>query len=50
MQFIDLKTQYQRYQTEIDDRMRRVVDHGRFIMGPEIAAKTPLCFGSVSSQ
>ena len=37
MQFIDLKTQYQRYQTEIDDRMRRVVDHGRFIMGPEIA-------------
>ena len=37
MQFIDLKTQYQRYQTEIDQRMRAVLDHGRFIMGPEIA-------------
>lgn len=37
MQFIDLKTQYQRYQSEIDDRMKRVMEHGRFIMGPEIA-------------
>lgn len=37
MQFIDLKTQYQRYQTEIDARMREVVEHGKFIMGPEIA-------------
>jgi len=37
MQFIDLKTQYQRYQSEIDARMRQVLDHGKFIMGPEIA-------------
>ncbi len=37
MQFIDLKTQYQRYQSEIDVRMRTVLDHGHFIMGPEIA-------------
>lgn len=37
MQFIDLKTQYQRYQSEIDARMRIVLDHGHFIMGPEIA-------------
>ena len=37
MQFIDLKTQYQRYQTEIDARMKAVLDHGKFIMGPEIA-------------
>lgn len=37
MQFIDLKTQYERYQVEIDARMRRVLDHGHFIMGPEIA-------------
>lgn len=36
MQFIDLKAQYQRYRAEIDDRMRRVMEHGRFIMGPEI--------------
>ena len=37
MQFIDLKKQYRRYQTEIDARMRDVMDHGNFIMGPEIA-------------
>ena len=37
MQFIDLKTQYQRYQTEIGNRKRRVNDHGRFIMAPETA-------------
>jgi UDP-2-acetamido-2-deoxy-ribo-hexuluronate aminotransferase len=37
MEFIDLKTQYHRYQSEIDSRMRAVLDHGRFIMGPEIA-------------
>jgi UDP-2-acetamido-2-deoxy-ribo-hexuluronate aminotransferase len=37
MQFIDLKAQYQHYQSEIDARMRAVLDHGHFIMGPEIA-------------
>lgn len=36
MQFIDLKAQYHRYQDEIDARMRAVMSHGRFIMGPEI--------------
>lgn len=36
MQFIDLKTQYTKYQTEIDARMRAVLTHGQFIMGPEI--------------
>jgi UDP-2-acetamido-2-deoxy-ribo-hexuluronate aminotransferase len=37
MQFIDLKQQYRRYRTEIDIRMSAVMDHGNFIMGPEIA-------------
>ena len=37
MQFIDLKKQYETYQSEIDRRMKAVMDHGRFIMGPEIA-------------
>jgi UDP-2-acetamido-2-deoxy-ribo-hexuluronate aminotransferase len=37
MQFIDLKTQYARYREEIDRRMRAVLDHGQFIMGPEVA-------------
>lgn len=36
MEFIDLKAQYKLYKNEIDDRMRQVLDHGRFIMGPEI--------------
>ena len=37
MQFVDLQKQYKLYQPEIDTRMRRVLDHGQFIMGPEIA-------------
>jgi UDP-2-acetamido-2-deoxy-ribo-hexuluronate aminotransferase len=36
MEFIDLKEQYRQYQPEIDKRMRRVLEHGQFIMGPEI--------------
>ena len=36
MQFIDLKTQYTKHRTEIDGRMARVLEHGQFIMGPEI--------------
>jgi UDP-2-acetamido-2-deoxy-ribo-hexuluronate aminotransferase len=37
MQFIDLQQQYKLHQAEIDGRMRRVLEHGQFIMGPEIA-------------
>ena len=37
MEFIDLKQQYRRYKGEITERMQRVLDHGQFIMGPEIA-------------
>lgn len=37
MQFIDLKTQYQRYKPEIDARIQGVLDHGQYILGPEIA-------------
>ena len=36
MKFIDLDTQYRKYQEEIDARMRKVLNHGQFIMGPEI--------------
>lgn len=36
MEFIDLRTQYETYKDEIDRRMRVVVDHGQFIMGPEV--------------
>lgn len=36
MEFIDLKAQYRALQQDIDGRMRRVLEHGRFIMGPEV--------------
>jgi UDP-2-acetamido-2-deoxy-ribo-hexuluronate aminotransferase len=34
--FHDLKTQYQALQDSIDLRIRRVLEHGQFIMGPEV--------------
>ncbi len=37
MQFTDLKTQYAALQPRIAERMQRVLDHGQYIMGPEIA-------------
>jgi UDP-2-acetamido-2-deoxy-ribo-hexuluronate aminotransferase len=37
IEFIDLKEQYRRYKSDIDTRIQRVLDHGHFIMGPEIA-------------
>lgn len=37
MEFIDLKQQYRRYQADIDTRIHKVLEHGHFIMGPEIA-------------
>lgn len=36
MQFIDLKTQYQRVEIEVRRRIEAVFAHGQFIMGPEI--------------
>ncbi len=37
MEFIDLHAQYKAYKQEIDAAMAKVLAHGRFIMGPEIA-------------
>jgi UDP-2-acetamido-2-deoxy-ribo-hexuluronate aminotransferase len=37
MEFIDLRTQYANYKTEIDARMNAVLAHGHFIMGPEVS-------------
>ncbi|MEI6628190.1 MAG: DegT/DnrJ/EryC1/StrS aminotransferase family protein [Alphaproteobacteria bacterium] len=36
MQFIDLKSQLERVRPEIDAAIKRVLDHGAFIMGPEV--------------
>ncbi len=37
MEFIDLKCQYQRLKKDIDAGIQRVLDHGQFILGPEVA-------------
>jgi UDP-2-acetamido-2-deoxy-ribo-hexuluronate aminotransferase len=34
--FIDLKKQYQALKQSIDARIQRVLDHGQYIMGPEV--------------
>ncbi|GAB4314902.1 MAG: DegT/DnrJ/EryC1/StrS family aminotransferase [Bacteroidales bacterium] len=36
MQFIDLKAQQARIRTQIEENIRKVLDHGSYIMGPEI--------------
>lgn len=36
MDFIDLKSQYRRLKTEIDAGIQRVLDHGQYILGPEV--------------
>ncbi len=36
MEFIDLKSQYQRLKTQIDTGIQRVLDHGQYILGPEV--------------
>ncbi len=38
MDFIDLKTQYLKFKPSIHEAIDRVLEHGRFIMGPEIDA------------
>jgi UDP-2-acetamido-2-deoxy-ribo-hexuluronate aminotransferase len=35
--FVDLKAQYGQLKTQIDARIKRVLDHGQFILGPEVA-------------
>ena len=36
MQFIDLQAQYKHLKTRIDKRIHDVLDHGKYIMGPEV--------------
>jgi UDP-2-acetamido-2-deoxy-ribo-hexuluronate aminotransferase len=37
MEFIDCKEQYRRYKAEIDERIRVVLAHNQFVLGPEVA-------------
>lgn len=36
MEFVDLKSQYAALREDINARIQRVLDHGRYIMGPEV--------------
>lgn len=36
MKFIDLKSQLASIRTDVDTRIKKVLDHGHFIMGPEV--------------
>ncbi len=36
MEFTDLKTQYRALKADMDARIQRVLDHGQFILGPEV--------------
>lgn len=36
MKFIDLDAQYKHLQSKIDARIKRVLEHGKYIMGPEV--------------
>jgi UDP-2-acetamido-2-deoxy-ribo-hexuluronate aminotransferase len=38
MEFIDLKAQYKLIKDKVNARIQTVLDHGQFIMGPEVAA------------
>ena len=35
--FIDLKAQQDRIKTDLNQRIQKVLDHGQYIMGPEVA-------------
>jgi UDP-2-acetamido-2-deoxy-ribo-hexuluronate aminotransferase len=37
MDFIDLKTQYRTMKASIDARIQKVLDHGQYVLGPEVA-------------
>lgn len=36
MQFIDLKAQYRRIEEDVNRRMKAVLEHGQYILGPEV--------------
>jgi UDP-2-acetamido-2-deoxy-ribo-hexuluronate aminotransferase len=50
MDFIDLKTQYRALKSEIDARIQRVLDHGQYILGPEITELEEKLAGRVGTR
>ncbi len=56
-QFIDLKTQYARIEPQVEEAIKKVLQHGRYILGPEVSeletvlkdfAGTDFCVGCSS--
>ena len=41
--FIDLNAQQELIRDKIDKRIKQVLDHGQYILGPEVRAKTQYC-------
>ena len=37
MEFVDLKSQYKTLKASIDARIQKVLDHGQYVLGPEVA-------------
>ena len=37
MEFVDLTAQYRHIKSRVDARIRTVLEHQRFILGPEVA-------------
>ncbi|MCP5046782.1 MAG: DegT/DnrJ/EryC1/StrS family aminotransferase [bacterium] len=50
MQFIDLKTQQDRIRDKIETNIKKVLDHGKYIMGPEIKELEDQLAGYVGTQ
>lgn len=50
MEFIDLRTPRLRLQAKIDEALRRVFEHGQYILGPEVAALEDKLAGLVGAR
>ncbi len=50
MNFIDLKAQYRRIEDDVNARIRAVLEHGRYVMGPEIDELEQRLAGFVGSR
>ena len=50
MDFIDLKTQYRRIKPSVDARIARVLEHGQYVMGPEVTELEKVLAGYCGSK
>jgi UDP-2-acetamido-2-deoxy-ribo-hexuluronate aminotransferase len=50
MDFIDLKTQYRRIEPSVDARIAKVLEHGQYILGPEVAELEALLAAYVGTK